>query len=148
MDKQVLNKVDGAIGVLCDLSRERFTSMNTDRVIALADVIGKLLTAREALEGTNQREEGCELTTAPQDPPVRSTAVTQGERGKKTDPCNDAETQKILSMRLRMLQRHLWDVLETDPGNAEAIHELSSAMDSLIKKHHSFGHHNDDQRFF
>lgn len=49
MDKQTLKKVDNAINELCDLSCERFKRINTDKVIALAEAIGKLLAARAAL---------------------------------------------------------------------------------------------------
>lgn len=136
MDKQVLNKVDGVISALCDLSCERFKSINTDGVIALTEAIGKLLAAREALEGANQGEE-LQINSGSTGSPVRSTVVTGGEQGQKTAHCNDAEMSEILSVRLRRLQKHLWDVLETDPGNEEVIHSLSSSMDSLIKRYHS-----------
>lgn len=79
------------------------------------------------------------LTVIPQKLPVSSTAMTGGERGQKTAPHNDAETQKILAVRLRRLQERLWDVLETDPGNEDVIHSLSSSMDSLMKRYHSMG---------
>lgn len=140
MDKQVLNKVDGVIGVLCDLSCERFKSINTDRVIALTEAIGKLLATRKALEDANQGEE-LQINSGSTGSPVGNIAVTGGEAGdreQKTDHRNDAETPEILAVRLRRLQKRLWDVLETDPGNIEAIHDLSSAMDSLIKRYHSF----------
>lgn len=48
-DKQTLKKVDNTISELCDLSCERFKRINTDKAIALAEAIGKLLTARAAL---------------------------------------------------------------------------------------------------
>lgn len=137
MDKQVLNKVDGVISVLCDLSCERFKSINTDRVIALTEEIGRLLATRKALEDANQREE-LQINSGSTGSPVGSTVVTGGEQEQKTAHRNDAEMSEILSVRLRRLQKHLWDVLETDPENEEAIHDLSSAMDSLIKRYHSF----------
>ena len=141
MDKQVLNKVDGVISVLCDLSCERFKSIHTDRVIALTEAIGKLLAAREALEGANPGE-GLQINSGSTGSPVGSIAETggaAGEQEQKTDPHNGAETPEILSVRLRRLQKHLWDVLETDPRNEEVIHSLSSSMDSLIKRYHSMG---------
>lgn len=138
MDKQVLNKVDGVIGVLCDLSCERFKSIHTDRVIALTEAIGRLLAARKALEGANQGEE-LQINSGSTGSHAGSIVVTggaAGEQEQKTDPHNGAETPEILAVRLRRLQERLWDVLETDPGNIEAIHDLSSSMDSLIKRYH------------
>lgn len=49
MDKHTLEKVDNTISELCDLSCKRFNGINTDKAIALAEAIGKLLAARAAL---------------------------------------------------------------------------------------------------
>lgn len=138
MDKEVLNKVDGVISALCDLSCERFKSINTDRVIALTEAIGRLLATRKALEDANQGEE-LQINSGSTGSPAGSTVVTGGEQEQKTDHRDDAETPEILSVRLRRLQKHLWGVLETDPGNEEVIHSLSSSMNSLIKRYHSMG---------
>lgn len=49
MDEKVIKKIDSAIAELCVLMSDRAKHANTDKVIALAEAFGKILTARASI---------------------------------------------------------------------------------------------------
>ena len=49
MKNRTLEKVDNVIEKLCDVSCDRIEKINTDKVIALTEALGRILTARAAV---------------------------------------------------------------------------------------------------
>lgn len=57
MTNQTLEKIDSVIEVICEAGCKRINTINTDRLIALAEMIGKLLSARAELRNDQSKME-------------------------------------------------------------------------------------------
>lgn len=57
MKNQTLEKIDNIIEEICEAGCKRINTINTDRMIALAEMIGKLLSARAELRKDQSKME-------------------------------------------------------------------------------------------